>query len=312
MSDLYNDINMSDVLFEAIKISRGDYDFKNDKNKLSTTSLLNPPKYILLHARHRGEYKTPVSRCVRAFIGSCTHAGVERVELPGLISEKRLEVELDGFTISGKFDILMLTDDYGLEDIKVSTFFSIMYSPNGKKEWEQQMNIYAYLIWKCMNIRVKSLKINLIFYDWNPNIQRYFPKAPTAPEMTVELRLWSDLEVEKYLKERVAVYKEMQKLSDDDIPPCSKEDRWHQPKKYLVYKVGNKKPTKTFYNYGQCKGLLGQMTAKGVKYRVEVQDAKDNRCLQYCPANKFCNYYNETYNKNNTKDILEDTDNNSK
>ena len=301
-SELFNDIEMSEVLLKAIEISRAGYDFKNDLNKISVTSLINPPKYIELHRRHHGEYQTPVSKCVRAFVGTAVHEAVEKVKLDGLISEKRLEASFEDFIVSGKFDILLLTDSYGLEDMKVTSFWSIVYDSKGKKEWIEQMNIYKFLVEENYDpIKVKSLKVNAILYDWSPNIQKYFPPAPDVPEKTVDIEIWPPAKLESFLRKRIALYKEAQALPDDEIPICTDKERWHQPKKYLAIKEGNKNPTKSFYSYSQLKMFLAASIKQNIKYNVEIKEAIDYRCTQYCFAKQFCNYWRKQYGDDKCK-----------
>jgi len=292
---LYKDCPISDVLFEAIKLSRSGYTFKNKKNCLSTTTIISPVKHVILKTRHDDEILEPVSKVIRSFVGTSTHKALELVKLDGLLSEERLELEFEGFTISGAFDILRLTDDYNLEDLKVVSYYSYIYDKKGKLEHEIQLNIYRYLIWKCMGIKVRDISIIYLYYDWLPSIVSKNSKAPKYPEMSIKFRVWDDYEVEVYLRERIKLFQEAQDLPDDDIPTCTPKERWSQPKKYRAIKKGNKKATKVFYKYGDLQKFLHVWQKKNVEFDVEVIEPKDSRCIDYCFANSFCNYYKDKY-----------------
>lgn len=292
---LYNDINASKVLFEAVKLARSDYDFKNEDNSISVTSLLQPPKVIELNKRYKDKIMEPLSKSIRSFVGTATHKLIEMVEMDGLICEERLTIERSGYKVSGKFDILLLDDLYNLQDNKITSFWKILYNPGGEEHWHEQMNIYKYMIDKCLNIKVNKISINAIFFDWHPALVKTVPKAPKAPEMTIDIPMWPDAKIEKFLDKRIELHKKAQELPDDAIPICTQKERWHNPKKYILYKEGNKTPSKSFYNYNEMNKFRLAWLKKGVEYRVEVKDAVDNRCTQYCFANGYCNYYQEMY-----------------
>jgi hypothetical protein len=72
------------------------------------------------------------------------HYILEQGKVPGHIVEERLFAELDGWSVSGAID-LQIESDKGIEinDYKNVGSWAVM---NEKKEWEEQLNCYAWLV----------------------------------------------------------------------------------------------------------------------------------------------------------------------
>jgi len=89
-------------------------------NKISVTTIINPPKIHFLKCRHWDEIEEDLSENIWRLIGSSVHAMLERAEGKDSIVEERLNKEIDGITLSGAFD-LYDSKKQELQDFKVTS-----------------------------------------------------------------------------------------------------------------------------------------------------------------------------------------------
>ena len=77
-------------------------------------------------------------------------------------------------------------------------------------------------------------------------------------------------------------------MGDDDIEPCSAEERWADDEKWAVMKNGRKTAIKLFDNSADADAMAGEM---GNAYYVEHRPAISRKCGDYCACKEFCNFY---------------------
>jgi hypothetical protein len=80
------------------------------------------------------------------------------------------------------------------------------------------------------------------------------------------------------------------RLDDNDIPPCSPEERWDRPAKFAVMKTGNKRAVRLFDERGTADQLAAE---KGEGHYVEFRQGESIRCQSFCLCCRYCNYYHE-------------------
>ena len=131
---------------------------KNELTRISVSTLKDAPRIHYLKVRHWEEIEEDASARLWALLGTSVHAILERAEDAQSIKEERVEELVDGVIISGQMDILR---ESRIEDYKVTSVWSIVFNPNGRKEWELQQNIYRWLAHK-RGFDVKELIINAI------------------------------------------------------------------------------------------------------------------------------------------------------
>jgi hypothetical protein len=95
-------------------------------------------------------------------------------------------------------------------------------------------------------------------------------------------------EIETFIREKVAVYKQYQETTDDDIPPCSSDERWAKPTKYAVMKTGNKRAVRVMDTPDEAEKLASDL---GKNHYVEIRPGESVRCQDYCSCCEFCNFY---------------------
>lgn len=288
---LTNNYNLPQTILDAI--NNDPYDGpKSGLSSISVTTLINTPKIRQLKLRHNDEISEDVSENIWRLLGSSVHSVLERVTDTDRLIEERLEININGKIVSGKTDVYE-SKDHCIQDYKVTSAWSIVYNPEGKKDWESQLNCLA-LLYRKSGFEVKSLKIIAILRDWSKTNALKDPSYPQIPIVVIEIPLWSEEKQLEYVQVRVAEHTAYENISDDNIPECSPEDRWQSQPKFAVYKNTNIKATKVFDCESDAIAFASIQNPKD-NYRVENRPGIDKRCTEYCSVNKFCHYWKAKY-----------------
>ncbi len=234
-------------------------------SKISVTRLLQPPQMIML-AKGR-ETTEDASDRIWALLGQAVHTVLERANTdPSVIVEKRLFTEVRGWKVSGQMDVY---DRGRLSDYKITS----VYAKDGKIEWERQLNLLAALC-RRNNLPATDLEIVAIFRDWRPKeaLSEDYPDAQVA---VIPVKVWTPEEAEAYLDERVRLHQMVLP------PPCTDEERWHQPDKWALMQKGRKRAVKLFDS------KPAHLTLTEGQY-WELRQGAYRRCESYCAAAPFC------------------------
>ena len=135
-----NKFNLPEIFVKAF----GRKDYSKGKSHLSVTELINSPRIVQLRNRHWDEIEEDVSDGVWRGWGSGMHRYLEDLnDSSKHITEQRLHINVDGIDISGAIDDQEITDEgIIISDYKVTSVWAVM---NDKSDWEQQLNMYAWL-----------------------------------------------------------------------------------------------------------------------------------------------------------------------
>lgn len=208
---------------------------KGDPKVISATTLLKPVQEILLTTRHYDEIEVDAIDRMWAMFGSGIHAILEHSKLSDM-QEQRIKVDIDGVTLSGKFDLI-----YGghMTDFKVTSAWTLVYDSR-KDEWTKQLSIYRWLYWKETGKLTTESAIKLsdeayviaILRDWDA--KRVSGKYPELPIVQIPLNLLSIEKTEEGIKSKLKLIKEAGSKMDGQLPPCTDEQRWwnEKAKKY--------------------------------------------------------------------------------
>ena len=150
--------------------------------------------------------------------------------LEGAWVQHKFEIPIDGVVVVGKTDIYWPSQER-IEDWKVTSCWSFLLGD--KKDWERQLNCYAWGFRKKM-WPVKKLQINAILRDWQKSKILHDKDYPRIPFVTKEIPLWTREEQEQYIREQLQ-YHRMSEPAE-----CSPEDKWEKPTTYAVMKKGRK------------------------------------------------------------------------
>lgn len=283
-----NKYNLPQSLVDVIKNHTYDLS-ESDPKRIGVTTLINPPIQRLLMVRHWNELSEDVSDHIWRITGNAYHYILSKAKGKDRLIEEKLTEEIDGITIVGKLD-LYEDKNKSIEDWKVTSLWSIKMGD--KEDWARQLNAYAWLLRKA-NFEVKEAYINAILRDWRRGETLRYDDYPPIPFKRVAVKLWSFEEQDKYIRERIKLYKEVMDLPDDKLPICSASERWSKPDTWAVYKGKNKTATRVVNS--QKEALEYSTKNKVPNYRIEERKGGNMKCEQYCILNSFCPFYQANY-----------------
>jgi hypothetical protein len=282
---LTNKFNLPDTILNVLERPT----YSKGKAHISATELLNSPRIVQLKRKYWEHIETDASEMVWALFGSAVHNILEHGKGENHIVEQRLGTEIDGWRLSGAIDLQEEDKDgaISIKDYKVTGAWSVM---NEKRDWHNQLNVYAYLVEKEVQKTVKSLQIVAIIRDWSARdtVKESYPQSPIV---TIDIPVWPMAEREAYIRERVhqhsSAYFAME--TSGELPECSEEDMWEKPTVYAVMKVGGVRAKSVHKTLEEAQHALNQV--KG--YNLEVRPGERTRCAKFCQVSEFCTQYKQ-------------------
>ena len=293
--ELTNKSNLPNVIKRAV--ANDPYD--SSGSDISTTRLITPPRIRVLEARHWENLTEDVADKIFALLGSSVHHVIERAVTDEDIAELRLFHEVNGWTLSGQFDLL--TSKGELIDFKVTSAWSALDAlKNGKAEWEQQLNVLDYLSrhtdhslknYLGKTLKVKSLSIMAILRDWSKMKTMTSKDYPKKQVVMIPVRQWSEEEQDNFVLARIKAHQEAEV---GELPVCSAKERWRKDDKYAIMKDGRKTALRLLDTKDQVKQYLkDNKLVEGKGCTVVLRAGEDIRCQSYCRVNSFCDYFTE-------------------
>jgi hypothetical protein len=267
--------------------------YTKGKAHLSATEIINSPRIVQLKKIHWDNLEEDVADKVWAIFGTAIHAVLELGKDEHHIIEQRLHANVDGWDISGAIDLQRVEDDgIIVADYKTTGAWAVM---NEKSDWEQQLNIYAWLVEKVKKVPVKKVEIIAIIRDWNRRDAQTREGYPEAPIKVIDVPLWSFEKRESFIKERIHLHSNALFATEtsEDLPECSPSEMWEKPAFWAVRKIGNKRATAVFDTEDKALAKIEEM---GKGYEIEFRPGERTRCANFCQVRDFCGQWKE-YNK---------------
>jgi len=282
-----NKFNVPETL---VALATRDY-YTKGKSDYSVTEIISPPRIQRLRRKHFEEIEQDVSDMLWMLLGTALHVVAERSEVSGHTNEERLSAGINGIILSGAID-LQKDDEDGvtITDYKFTSAWALM---NDKPEWEQQQNIYKYLVERVKKKPVKGLKICALIRDWSRRDAQNKPDYPQAPIQVIDIPMWTFDRTEAFIKERVEMHRDSKVSADwgDELPLCSEEERWVRPTTYAVKKDGRKTAIRVFDTQDEADALLKEMPEKDKGF-IEIRKGEAVRCTgNFCGVSQWCNQY---------------------
>lgn len=278
--------NKYGIPYTLVSFARSD-PYSKGPADYSVTELISPPRIQRLRRRHWHEMEQDVSDMLWQLLGSALHVVADRGQAEGHITEERLYASIDGITVSGAIDLQRKTaNGLILYDYKFTSVWAVM---KDKVEWEQQLNIYAWLARRSKNATVAGLNIVALIRDWNRRDAASKADYPPAPIHIVPITMWPDEKCEAYVKERISLHADSKVADamDDDLPLCTPEDRWERPATWAVKKKGRKTALRVFSTEQEAIEL-----AQKEKADVEYRKGTAIRC-EFCGVSRWCSQYHQ-------------------
>lgn len=277
-------------------------EYTKGKAHVSATELLNSPRIVQLRKKYDSQIEVDVSDMIWSIIGTAIHGVLEKGQDANHIVEQRIHAVFDGWSLSGAIDLQIVHDD-GIEinDYKNVGVWSVM---NEKAEWEQQLNIYAWLVEEVKKIPVVKLAIIAIVRDWNRRDAKTRQGYPQSQVVTIPVNLWSMEEREEFIRNRIHAHSEALFAMEtmEVLPLCSPAEMWEKPTTYAVKKEGAARAKSVHAEKEEAEEAL-QSAGKG--YILEVREGERTRCANFCQVSEFCDQYKaylEEKNGNKTEE----------
>jgi len=263
--------------------SKGDADY-------SVTEIISPARIARLRRKHYTQMTQDVSDMMWQLLGSALHVVAEKGQTEGYITEERLYAEIDGVILSGAIDIQKVTPQ-GIEitDYKFTSAWSLRQD---KFEWDAQQNIYAYLVRKVKKLPVTKVQICALVRDWSRREAAIKPSYPQSPIVVIDLKMWTNEETEKYIRERLNAHRDSKVSADwnEELPPCNEAERWSRDTQYAVKREGRKTAIRVLDSAEAAEAMA--LEEKGY---VEVRKGESVRCTgNYCGVNEWCSQYQQS------------------
>jgi hypothetical protein len=287
-----NNHNLSPAVYKALTSDRyvADEDAVDQRTDYSITTIMNPPKQVLLKKRHlHGDHIVEdASDRLWSMLGSIMHELLAEQAEDSAIVEKRLYLNVFDRLISGQVDHY---SNGTITDYKFTKVWKIKESKF--EDWEIQLNCYAYL-YRAAGLPVNNLKITAILRDWSKHL-RFTEGYPKSDIVEIELSLWDEVTQQKFLIDKVKSLVSCETLSDKDLPPCTPEEMWQKDTVYAIMKPGSKRSSK---NYSALKEAnahilnLDLSNRSGGEY-IQTREGSRTRCESFCAVSSVCSQYQE-------------------
>ena len=273
-----------------VALASRDY-YSKGSSDYSVTEIISPPRIQRLRRKHFEEIEQDVSDMIWMLLGTALHVVAERSEVSGHTNEERLSAGINGVILSGAIDLQKDEDDgITITDYKFTSAWALM---NDKPEWEQQQNIYKYLVERVKKKPVKGLKICALIRDWSRRDAQNKPDYPQAPIQIVDIPMWTFDRTEAFIKERIEMHRDSKVNADwgEELPLCTDEERWVRPTTYAVKKEGRKTAIRVFEEQGEAEALLKEMPEKDKGF-IEIRKGEAVRCTgNFCGVSQWCSQF---------------------
>ena len=316
--------NSNIPLSVAVFLASESYDFKPNPRSLSATDFNRSVRQIVLRNRsNAAESPTEpvdIASLVKSKNGTAIHDSIERVWLdetkrnaglrnlgypesvikrivvnpePSSVTpeqipvymEQRKTIELDGWTISGKFDFVA---EGTLTDFKSTGTFTYTKKVNDEK-FRNQGSIYK-VIHKDI-ITNEHMHIVFWFTDWKEALSKSDPTYPKTAVMPYPIKLMSEEETKQFMRKHIKAIEANENTPEPMLPICTAEELWQDEPTYKYYKDPLKKTrsTKNFTDFLEARTYFAQQG--GVGELVTVQ-GKAMAC-NYCNVSSMCSQYKQ-------------------
>jgi hypothetical protein len=263
-------------------------DYKYAPNEYRVTSLLKGIRETILERRHHSEIEQDVSDMIWLLFGTAVHSVLEgHQEGDQEIKEARLKIPIGDYILSGQFD-LYNAETKTITDYKTCSVWKVIYGDY--TDWRRQLLIYSYMI-QLIGFPVEKAEVIALMKDHSKSQAKRkadYPKQPVR-KITFTFTEKDFVEIENWLHARFEEIAKAEKLPDDKLPLCTPEERFNSGDKFAVMKKGRKTALRVLDSMEDAENWM----AKNGGDFIEIRKGEDKKCMDYCSACKFCDYYKE-------------------
>ena len=233
--------------------------------RISTTSLIHPPRQRTLYIERYDDIVVDVSKYFAMWYGNVLDAVFDDDEN----AQNKMELEIDGITLVGKWDCMRerIIQDYKFTKVGQTAYGSTL------KSWEEQLNVYDYMNNTLNWQRAKGLENHLFYKDHSPvkvGKENGYPKCAWE---CVKQPQWTLEEQCKFVEDRLRYHKE--KPYD-----CPESERWGS---FAVRTKGKQRADRVMKTREECEQWMKE---KGRGDYIESRDGL--RCRFFCQVSSVC------------------------
>jgi hypothetical protein len=263
---------------------------------MSVTELLGSPRIVQLKRRHWDDLEQDASEMVWSLFGTAIHHILEHGKAENHVIEQRLHAKVDGWHISGAIDLQVVTPE-GIEisDYKTTSAYKVMA---GSMDWEEQLNIYAYLVESQKKVPVTKIQIVAIVRDWSAREAAYKEGYPKAPIVVLDIPLWPFENREQFIRDRITAHSDatFAQETDEELPECTPKDMWERPRSFAIMKDGGVRAKSVHASKEEAEKAWAEIKDY-TKYKIIERPGERVRCAGYCQVSKFCSQYQQFLNQ---------------
>ena len=275
-----NKLHLPEAFVKAVSVER-----HNEPGCFSATTLNKGAKEIILTDRHFDEITVDAADCVWAVFGTAVHALLES-QPDNNFHEERFKEPVSNSYVTGQEDSYDM-DHATIFDWKTASVWKVM--KGNFSDWYKQGMAYAWLL-KQNGLEVRRCRFIALLKDHSMTKAETDSSYPQSPVFTYEFEVTPE-ELEQTGARITAKVKEIEAaelMGDDDIEPCTAEERWADPEKYAVMKNGRKSAVRVFDTLIDAENCAGEL---GNSHYVETRPAVSRKCGKYCLCKDFCSFY---------------------
>lgn len=275
-----NRLHLPEAFVQAVSVER-----HNKTGCYSATTLNKGVKEIVLQERHWDEFTVDAADSVWAAFGTAFHAVMEKYE-DGCFREEKFDVPVGASRVTG------VVDSYDMErgiiaDWKTASVYKVMKGDFA--DWHRQGMTYAWLL-SQHGLDVRRCRFIACLKDHSKGKAKFDASYPQSPVYVYEFEVTpEDLDAAGVrIREKVAAIEVAETMADDDIAPCTAEERWADGDKYAVMKNGRKTAVRVFDTLIDAENCAGEL---GNSHYVEHRPATSRKCADYCLCKDFCDFH---------------------
>lgn len=269
----------------AAFVSASDTNRHNAPGCFSATTLNKGAKEIILTDRHWDEITIDASDNVWAVFGTAVHALLESHK-DNNFHEESFKVPVSNSFVTGQVDSYDM-ENATIYDWKTASVWKIQFKDFA--DWRAQGLTYAYLMQQS-GLEVKRCCFVALLKDYSKTKAKTDASYPQSPVYKYEFEVTAEdmAETRDRILNKVLEIESAYEKNDDEIEPCSQEERWADNEKFAVMKNGRKTAIKLFDNEADADAMAGEL---GNAHYVEHRPAISRKCLDYCNCKDFCSFY---------------------
>ena len=275
-----NRLHLPEAFVKAVSVER-----HNKAGCYSATTLNKGTKEIILQERHWNEFTIDAADQVWATFGTAVHSIMEKYE-DGNFHEEKFDIAVSDSRVTG------VVDSYDMErgiinDWKTASVYKVMKADFS--DWYKQGMTYAWLL-KQNGLDVHKCRFIALLKDHSKSKAKIDANYPQSPVFVYEFEVTPEelAQTGARITAKVKDIEAAELMGDNNITPCTPEERWTDGEKWAVMKNGRKTAVRVFDTEIDAENCAGEL---GNSHYVEYRPSVSRKCYEYCLCKDFCNFY---------------------